>query len=167
MKSFISIVLLLFASGVFAQQDTTNRDRTLDGIHLRSKCVVDTSLVFHYNKSLVLKDSSNLIYEFVPGNKIYAEVWVRSTVCLCKDCSFSHHVIVDISTLKETGNLILTKENTVWISMNSMMISTLEKSFTGSIKLLGKNLVVMELLKFLPANPELIYDGMKVVKEIN
>ena len=72
-----------------------------------------------------------------------------------------------ISTLKNISNFALNNENTVWFSLNSWIMPLQEKSFSGHMSLSDKNILTLDIYKFIPANPALKYDAIKIIKRLN
>lgn len=155
------ILIFLFSGFCYAQNDSSNRDRTLEGVHLKSRCVVDTTLVLHRNKLLVT-DTTHWNYEFVPGKETYLEVWLRSTFCDCRDCSFSHQVIIQLSAQNDINQLALSPKNTTWISCNSFMMKSAETNFSGILSITSAKKLDLEISRFVAGNPALKYDGIKI-----
>lgn len=164
MKHLIFGIIVLVPFLNFSQTDTLNRDRTLDGVHKNSSCVIDTTLVLHEKSEFRILDSSDMSIQFVPGVKTYLEIQIRTTVCWCKDCSFIDAIVIDVTDF--SSSLKLTAANTTWITWNSFMIPSVEDHFTGALKSGGGEKYFMEIYKFIPDKPELTYDGVRVEKKL-
>ncbi|MBI3133334.1 MAG: hypothetical protein HYZ14_01555 [Bacteroidetes bacterium] len=164
MKFVLPVIFVLIALVTYAQPDSTHWDRTMEGVHKRSLCVVDTMVTLYSQKTLVIEDSVDWSYDFAEGEKTYLEVKIRTTVCSCMDCSYADHVVIDISTLKPGDEVELNPSNTVWFIWNSWMIGSIEQTFTGSLKYTAANDFLIEIYKYVPGQSWLTYDGIKVLR---
>jgi hypothetical protein len=160
----VLLFCLFFLTACAFGQDTMIADKTLEGTYKKSMCTVDTLISLHLDKKIVIVDSTNLEYEFKSGKRSYVEIRLRSTICSCKDCSFADHLSIDVTGLKPGDKVSISPENTTWIHWNSMMMVNLEQNFAGTLTYNGENDFVLEVYKFIPAQPQVRYDGVRVVK---
>jgi hypothetical protein len=165
MSRVLFFLLIVFAFNCFSQEDSLSADRSIDGIHKKSSCVVDTTIVIQNQKNLVIKDTTDWNYEFASGAKKYLEVNLRTTVCWCTDCSFAEHVLIDITGLKPGDKIKLTSQNTTWLAWNSMMIGHSEINFKGQLVYNSDQSFTLEIYKFVPGKSELKYDGICIVEK--
>lgn len=167
MKVTMKLICLLFAclflSFGFSQKDTANANY----VYMKSPyCVIDTTLTLHKNKQFQLSDSTHLNYTFLSGTQTYIEVNLRTTICQCKDCSFVYNIIINITNLKDLSDFVLTNANTYWFSLNSWMMPLQENSFSGTMSLSDKNILILDIYKFIPGNAAMKYDAIKIIKEL-
>ncbi len=165
MSRLLFVFIFVFGLNSFSQKDSLSADRSHEGMHKKSSCVVDTTIVIQDQKNLVIKDTTDWNYEFDSGKKKYLEVNLRTTVCWCTDCSFAEHVLIDITALKPGDKIKLTNQNTTWLSWNSMMIGYSELNFKGYLVYNSDQSFTLEIFKFLPGKNELKYDGIRVEKK--
>jgi hypothetical protein len=164
MNKILLLLPLFFSLNGFSQKDTLSVDRSDEGMHKKTSCVVDTTIVIQDQKSLIIKDTTDWNYEFVSGKKKYLEVSLRTTVCRCTDCSFAEHVLIDITGLKPGDKIKLTSQNTTWLAWNSLMIGHSEINFKGQLVYNSDQSFTLEIYKFVPGKNELKYDGIRVEK---
>lgn len=157
--------MLVLTFNGFSQKDTASTDRSDEGIHKKSLCVVDTTVLIHDQKLLAIKDTNDWSYEFNQGSKKYLEINLRTTVCWCTDCSFAEHVLIDITGLKPGAKVKLNSENTTWLSWNSLMIGHAETHFKGQLIYNSDKSFTLQIYKFVPGQPSLKYDGIRIVRK--
>jgi hypothetical protein len=148
-----------------AQHDSTTWDRTMDGVYKKSLCAVDTVVTVYTQKSLVIKDSTNWTYEFAAGKRTYLEIKIRTTFCWCVDCSYADHILIDITDLKSAESVEINSTNTVWITWNSLMMSSSETTFAGTLAYKNVSDFTFEIFKYVEGQSWLTYDGIKVERD--
>lgn len=163
LKFVFLLIVSLFTGSSFSQKDSSNTNYVYTKQH---HCVVDTTLTLHKNKEFKISDTTNYSYTFLPGTQTYIELNLRTTVCQCKDCSFVYNIIVNVTNVKSLSNFVLTTANTYWFSLNSWMMPLQELSFSGIMSLTRHNMLLLDIYKFVPANPALKYDAIKIIKQL-
>jgi len=156
------ILLPVFSA---AQPDSSNWDRTMDGVNKKSMCLIDTVVTIYDHKLLVIEDSSVWSYDFAEGKRTYLEIKIRTTVCACIDCSYADHILIDITDLPVHEQVELNSGNAVWLIWNSLMIGHSEATFAGKLNYDNPSDFSLEIFKYVPGQSWLTYDGIRVDRQ--
>jgi hypothetical protein len=160
------LFLLLFVStATFAQQNDSLSGpvNVIDGVYIPAynPCTYDSIARLHNNATFVITDSSTYNYTFQPGTKTYLELGIRTTKCRCSDCQSSNHLIIDLSELPDSGEMVLSPKNLTWITWNSWIMPKTEQFIDGALTLKG-DAVSLKIFSFYDERRRVIWNEYEV-----